>query len=423
MTAGEAIGRLPRTGALWLHHAVMDPKALCRELTAQRERFDRLRIFHKLRLGGVDFTQPGYEKYFLDNPMFCGPNVREALTEGRADFTPVFFHETPKLIRTGRIPCDAMFVQVTPPDSHGYCSLGASIDYSLQAARTAKFVIAQINKNVPRTLGETFMHISDFDCIVEADDELYEVPPPPIGDEEKAIGANCASLIEDGCTLQLGIGGIPDAVMLFLDSKKDLGIHSEMIADGTLSLYGKGVINNSKKSENKGRMTVAFLMGTKKLYEWAHNNPAIELKPVDYTNHPMTIMRQTRPIAINSAIEIDLQGQVVSEAMGLRQYSGTGGQVDFVRGCAMAEGGKAIIAIPSSTVRRDGTRISKIVPFITQGAPVTTSRVDVDFVVTEQGIAELKGRSLRQRARALIEIAHPDFRGELRAEYNKRFVD
>ena len=423
VTAAEAISKLPVSGSLWLHHAIMEPKTLVRELVEQRERFDRLRVCYMVRNGGIDITEPGYEKYFIANPHFAGANSRLALAEGRADYTPSFFHELPKLIRTGRVACDAVLVQVSPPDSEGNCSMGASIDYTMQAVHTAKTVVAQVNKNAPRTLGDSFLNVADFDYIVEADDELYEIVPPSIGDEEKAIGANCASLVEDGCTLQLGIGGIPDAVMLFLDSKKDLGIHSEMVSDGTLALYEKGVINNSKKSDSQGKMTVTFLMGTKKLYEWAHENPGLEMRPVDYVNHPMTIMRQTRPVAVNSAIEIDLQGQVVAEAMGLKQFSGTGGQVDFMRGCAMADGGKAIIAMPSSTVKKDGTRISKIVPFVALGAPVTTSRVDVDFVVTENGIAELKGRSLRERARALIGIAHPDFRAELHAEYNKRFVD
>jgi len=422
-TVEDAISRLPVSGALWLHHTVMEPKILVRELVAQRERFDRLRVLHLVRHGDVDIAAPGLEKYFVDNPIFSGANSRAALAEGRADFTPCFFHEVPILIRTGRLPCDAMLVQVSPPDAHGYCSMGGSVDHSLQAVRTAKTVIAQVNRNVPRTLGEGFLHISEFDCIVEADDEIYEVMPPHIGDEEKAIGANCASLVEDGCTLQLGIGGIPDAVMLFLDGKKDLGIHSEMISDGTLELFGKGVINNSKKSENRGKIIVTFIMGTKKLYEWVQDNHAFEMRPVDYVNHPTTIMRQSRPVGVNSAIEIDLHGQVVAEAMGLRQFSGTGGQVDFVRGCAMAEGGKSIIAMPSSTVKKDGTRISKIVPFLSHGAPVTTTRVDVDYVVTDFGIAMMKGRSLRQRAKSLIEIAHPDFRADLRAEYNKRFVD
>ena len=423
-TAADAISRLPASGALWLHHAVMEPKTLVNELVAQHERFDRLNVYHMVRnKTEVDITRPGYEANFLNNAVFCGANSRAAFAEGRADYTPIFFHEMPKQIRTGRVPCDAILLQVSPPDAHGYCYLGASVDYSLQAARTAKTVIAQISKRTPRVLGDSVMHLSEFDYIIETDDEPYEITPPAIGDEEKAIGEYCASLVEDGCTMQLGIGAIPDAVILFLDGKKDLGVHSEMISDGTLALFEKGVINNSRKSENLGRMTVTFLMGTKKLYDFADNNPAIEIKPVDYVNHPVTVMRQTKPVGINSAIEVDLQGQVVSEAIGLRQFSGVGGQVDFVRGCSMADDGKSIIAMPSSTLKKDGTRLSKIVPFVMQGAPVTTTRVDVDFVITENGIAELKGRSLRQRAKALIEIAHPDFRAELRAEYNKRFID
>ena len=422
-TAAEAISRLPSTGTLVLHHAVMEPKTLVKELISQRERFKKLRVFHMVRNGGVDITEPGYEEYFVDYTIFCGANSRLAMSEGRGDYIPMFFYELPILIRNGTIPCDAALVTVSPPDSHGYCSLGASVDYTLQAVRSAKTVVAEVNKNAPRTYGDGFVHISEFECIVEAEDDLYEITPPAIGDEEKAIGAGCASLIEDGCTLQLGIGGIPDAVMLFLDGKKDLGIHSEMISDGTLSLFEKGVINNSKKSLGKGKMTVTFLMGTKKLYDWVHANPAVEVLAVDYVNHPRNVMRQNKPVGVNSCIEIDLQGQVVSDSIGLRQFSGTGGQVDFVRGCAMAEDGKSIIAMPSSVLKKDGTRISKIVPFVTLGAAVTTSRNDVDYIVTEQGVARLKGKSLRERAKALIEIAHPDFRADLKNEYNKRFVD
>jgi 4-hydroxybutyrate CoA-transferase len=422
VTAEEAISRIHKSANVWLHHAVMEPKALVRALVRERERFERLRVFHMVRLGGVDITEPGYEPYFIDNPLFSGANSRAALAEGRADFTPCFFYEVPGLIRSGRTPCDAALVQVGPPDAHGYCSLGASVDYAVQMIRSASLVIAQVNRNAPRTLGDCFVHISEFDHIVEADEELYEITPPAIGDTEKAIGSNCADLIEDGDTLQLGIGGIPDAVMLFLEHKKDLGIHSEMISDGTLALFEKGVINNSMKSENRGKMTVTFLMGTKRLYEFAHDNPAVDMRPVDYVNHPAAIMRQYKPAAVNSAIEVDLQGQVVAEAMGLRQFSGTGGQVDFVRGCAMADGGKAIIAMPSVTVKKDGTMLSKIVPFLTQGAPVTTSRTDVDYVVTEQGVCALKGKSLRRRAEALISVAHPAFRDELLFEFKKRFI-
>ena len=424
VTAAEAISKLPRSGALWLHHAVMEPKTLVNELVAQHERFDRLNVYHMVRnKPEPDITLPGMEKYFLNNAVFCGANSRAAFAEGRMDYTPMFFFDMPIQIRRGFVPVDAILLQLSPPDAHGYCYMGASVDCSMQAARSAGLVIAQISDKTPHVFGESVLHLSELDYITEANDDLYEIGPPLIGDEEKAIGAYCAELIEDGSTLQLGIGGIPDAVALSLDKKKDLGIHSEMISEGTLALFEKGVINNSKKSENRGRMTVTFLMGTTKLYDFCDSNHAIEIRPVDYVNHPVTIMRQYKPVGVNSAIEVDLMGQVVSEAIGPRQFSGCGGQVDFVRGCSMAEDGKAIIAINSSTVKKDGTRISKIVPNITPGAPITTSRMDVNYVVTEYGIAPMRGRSLRQRAKALIEIAHPDFRADLRAEYNKRFKD
>jgi len=422
MTKEEAIALLPKSGTVVLHHAVMEPQTLVREMVNQRERFDHLHVFHMVRNGGVDITTPGYEQYFEDDMIFAGANSRAALAAGIADYRPCFFYELPIQIRNGKIPCDAFMAQVCPPDKHGFCSLGASVDYSLQALRTAKTVIAQINPRAPRAFGNCFVHVSEFDAIVEVEEDLYTIRPLEIGDEEKQIGANCASLIEDGCTLQLGIGGIPDAVMLFLDNKKDLGIHSEMISDGTLALYERGVINNSKKTENAGKMTVTFLMGTEKLYNFVHDNPVVDMHPVDYVNHPTVIMRQYKPVSVNSAIEVDFMGQVAAESIGLNQFSGTGGQVDFIRGCTMAEGGRAIIAMPSSTVKKDGTRLSKIVPFLKEGAAVTTLRTDVDTIVTEQGVAELKGKTLRERAKALIAVAHPDFRADLMKEYNRRFV-
>jgi 4-hydroxybutyrate CoA-transferase len=276
---------------------------------------------------------------------------------------------------------------------------------------------------MPRTFGDGFVHVSEFTHIVEAEDELYEVAPPKITEVEEKIGEHCASLIEDGSTLQLGIGGIPDAVMKFLGDKKDLGIHSEMIADGTIDLFEKGAITGKHKTTNKGKMTVTFLMGTRKLYDFAHNNPALEVKPVDYVNHPAVIMQQYKMVSINSAIQVDLQGQVCAEALGLNQFSGVGGQVDFIRGVSMGDDGKAIIAMPSVTIKKDGTMISKIVPFLDEGAPITTSRNDIDYVVTEYGIAELKAKTLKERAKNLIDIAHPDVRDSLIAEYEKRFND
>jgi 4-hydroxybutyrate CoA-transferase len=380
-------------------------------------------IHHMVRLGPVDYATPGLEKNFRVEPWFSGINARAAISEGRGDFAPVFFHEVPILIRAGRLGCDVCLVSVSPPDANGYVSTGVSVDYTRQAVKSAGYVVAQVNPRMPRTFGDSFLHVTEIDAFVEAEDELFEVAPPKISDVERAIGRNCASLVENGSTLQLGIGAIPDAVMLFLKDKKDLGIHSEMIADGTLELYNSGVINNSMKSENRGKMTVTFLMGTRALYDFAHDNPAIEVRPVDYVNHPITISRQSKMVCINSAMQVDLMGQVNAEAIGFNQFSGVGGQVDFVRGASMADGGKSVIAMPSVTVKKDGTVISKIVSFLDTGAPVTTSRCDVDYVVTEHGIAEMKGKSLRQRAKNLIGIAHEDSRDALKDEFEKRFKE
>jgi 4-hydroxybutyrate CoA-transferase len=420
-TADEAVRRIPSGSTVHLAHCVGEPTVLIQAMIAAAEQYRDLTIRHMVRLGPVDFTAPGLEKHFRVNPIFAGGNCREAIAAGRGDFTPMYFHELPINIRNGKVPCDVCLAQVSPPDKNGFVSLGTSVDYTLQAIRTAGLAIAQVNRNMPRTMGEGLISISEFDCIVEADQDLYESAPPVIGDTEKAIGEYCASLIEDGSTLQLGIGAIPDAVMLFLTGKKDLGIHSEMISDGTLALYEAGVITGMKKSEHVGKMVVTFLMGTRALYDFVDDNPAVEVLPVDYVNHPMVIARQHKMVCINSAIQVDFMGQVDAEAMGPRQYSGVGGQVDFIRGAAMGTDGKAIIAMPSVTVKKDGTKISKIVPLLDAGAPVTTNRMDVDYVVTEYGIAALKAKSLRERARALIGIAHPDVRGELTEEFERRY--
>jgi 4-hydroxybutyrate CoA-transferase len=422
-SAAEAVGRIENGSHVVLAHSVGEPPALTRAMMECADRYENVTIHHMVRLGPVDYATPGLEKNFRVEPWFGGANSRAALTEGRGDFAPVFFHEVPILIRAGRLGCDVCLVCVSPPDANGFVSTGVSVDYTHQAVRSAKYVIAQVNPRMPRTLGESFMHVTEFDAFVEAEDELFEVAPPRITDVERAIGEHCASLVENGSTLQLGIGGIPDAVMLFLKDKKDLGLHSEMIADGTLELFNSGVINNSMKSENRGRMTVTFLMGTRALYDFAHDNPAVEVRPVDYVNHPITISRQYKMVCINSAMQADLMGQVNAEAIGFNQFSGVGGQVDFVRGAAMSEGGKSVIAMPSVTVKKDGTTISKIVPFLDTGAPVTTSRCDIDYIVTEYGIAELKGKSLRLRAKHLIEIAHPDVRDSLKDEFEKRFKE
>ncbi len=421
-TPEEAVKHIKSGDTVVFAHCVGEPTALVEAMIKGADQYENVEVKHMVSLGSGGYTQPGMEKHFRANPMFVSGNVRCSIEEGRGDFTPAFFHEVPKLIREGKLKCDVAMAQVTPPDEDGYCSLGTSVDYTWQAIKTAKLVLVQVNDQLPRTFGDK-VHVDDFDWIVEASTPLYETKPPKITEVEEKIGSYCASLIEDGSTLQLGIGGIPDAVMLFLDDKKDLGIHSEMISDGTLALYEKGVITGKYKNFDQGKMTVTFLMGSRKLYDFAHENPAVELRPVDYTNHPAVIMKQHKMVSINSAIQVDLQGQVVAEAMGLRQFSGVGGQVDFVRGVAMGEDGKAIIAMPSVTVKKDGTMISKIVAFVDHGAPITTSRNDVDYVITEYGIAPLKGKSLRERARNLINIAHPSVREELAQEFERRFFE
>jgi 4-hydroxybutyrate CoA-transferase len=309
-------------------------------------------------------------------------------------------------------------LQCSPPDEHGYVSLGVSVDYTKGAAENSQLVIAQVNKNMPRTLGDSFLHVTKIGCLVEIDAPIIELAPPKITDVERAIGENVAKLIRDGDTLQLGIGAIPDAVLLFLKEKNDLGIHTEMFSDGVVELVEAGVITNKAKTLHRGQSVATFLMGTRRLYDYVDNNPAVAMYPVDYVNDPYVIAKNDNLVSINSCVQIDIMGQVVSTSAGLRQISGVGGQIDFVRGANMSKGGRAIMAMPSTTGKG---KISKIVPFLDQGSAVTTSRNDVNYVVTEFGVAQLRGKSLRKRAEALIEIAHPDFREELRAEFRRRY--
>lgn len=372
---------------------------------------------HMVAMGSAPYCQPGMEKHFRHNALFVGGSTRKAVEEGRADYTPCFFHEAPKFFREGILPVDVVFLQVSEPDENGNCSLGISVDYTQPAAEVAKLKIAQVNKNMPYTYGNG-INLKDIDYIVEKDEPLIELQPPKIGETEHKIGEYVASLIHDGDTLQLGIGAIPDAVLSFLGDKKDLGIHSEMFSDGVVDLANKGVITNAKKTIDPGKFVSCFLMGTKKLYDFVNHNPDVLIKPVDYTNDPFVVAKIDNIISINSAMQVDLMGQVNAEMIGYKQFSGVGGQVDFVRGASRAKGGKAIIAMPSTAAHG---KISKIVPLLDEGAAVTTSRNDVDYVVTEFGIAHLKGATLRQRAIALIKIAHPDFREGLIAEFEKRF--
>ena len=358
------------------------------------------------------------KEHFRHNAGFAGPNTRLAIQEDRADFTPCFFYEVPRFFRDGTIPVDVAVVHLSRPDKQGRCSFGVSCDYTKPAAEAASVVIAEINDRMPYVNGDNFIHISKLDRIVETSFPIYETAKPTIGEVEKAIGRHCASLIKDGATLQLGIGGIPEAVLTCLKDKKNLGIHTEMFSDGVMELVESGVINGSCKTLHPGKLVATFLMGSQRLYDFVDRNPMVELYPVDYVNDPRIIAQNRNMVSVNSCIEIDLFGQVCSEMIGKRQFSGTGGQVDYVRGASMSEGGISIMAMPSTAA---GGKISRIVPYLAEGAAVTTTRNDVDYVVTEYGIAPLKGRSLRKRAEALIAIAHPDFRESLTEEFFKRF--
>ena len=415
-TAEEAVTHIKSGDRVVVAHACGEPSYLLDAMVANASAYRDVELVHMVAMGKGDYCKPEYAENFRHNAIFVGGSSREAVADGRADFTPSFFFEVPRLFST-TMPVDVALVMVTPPDENGMCSLGVSVDYTQEAVKQAKLVIAQINPQMPWTGPNSLVSVKDLDVIVEHDAPLIELKPGKIGEIEKAIGEHCASLVPDGATLQLGIGAIPDAVLLFLKDKKDLGIHSEMFSDGVVELAEAGVITNAKKSLNPGKFVVAFLMGTKRLYDFVNHNPDVDMRPVDYVNHPLVVAQNDNLISINSCVQVDLMGQVASETVGSKQISGVGGQVDFVRGASAAKGGVSIIAMPS-TVKG---KISKIVPLLDEGAAVTTSRNDVDYIVTEYGVAHLKGETLRQRARNLIAIAHPDFRDELKAEFEKRF--
>lgn len=387
-------------------------------LAEHREDYNNVHIYHMLTLGEGNYMKPECYGHFRHVTNFIGANSRQALQDKQADFLPCFFNEVPKLLGES-IPCDVAVVTLSHPDENGYCSFGVSCDYAKAAATKAKIVIGEMNDQLPFTHGdENKIHVDDIDYLVPCSYPVPEIPNPTIREVEKRIGENCASLIKDGACLQLGIGAIPDAVLLFMNEKKDLGIHTEMFSDGVVELVKAGVINNSKKNIHKGKLISGFIMGTRKVYDFIDNNPDVELYPIDYVNNPYVIGQIDNMVSINSCIEVDLMGQVASETMGYKQFSGTGGQVDFVRGAALSKGGISIMAMPSTAAK--GT-VSRIVPILAEGAAVTTSRNDVDYVVTEYGVAKMKGNTLRERARQLIAIAHPDFREELQKEFNKRF--
>ncbi|MDR1875679.1 MAG: hypothetical protein LBQ90_11790 [Synergistaceae bacterium] len=413
----EAVTHIRSGDRVVVTHAVGEPSALLDAMVENAEQYENVEIIHMIAMGGAKYCQPGMEKHFRHNSLFLGGSTRKAIEEGRGDFTPVYFSEVPDLLRTKLHP-NVVLMHLSSPDEHGFCSLGVSVDYTKPAAEVADIRIAQINKHMPRTMGDSFIHVSRLDYIVEHDTPLIELPPPEISEVERAIGKNCASLVQDGDTLQLGIGAIPDAVLLSLKDKHDLGIHSEMVSDGVVELVEAGVITNKRKTLFPGKSVITFLMGTRRLYDYAHDNPAVQMMPVDFVNNPAVIAQNDNLVSINSCVQVDLFGQVVSTSVGLRQISGVGGQVDFVRGANLSKNGRTIMAMPSTA---QGGKVSKIVPLIDTGAAVTTSRYDVNYVVTEHGVAQLKFRTLRERARELINIAHPDFRASLIQEFEKRF--
>lgn len=415
-TAEEAVKQIKSGNRVVVGHACGEPVYLIDKMVANAEAYHDVEIVHMVAMGKAAYCAPGMEAHFRHNSLFVGGTSREAVASGRGDFTPCFFSEIPKLFHT-TLPVDVAMIQVAPPDENGNVSLGVSVDYTLAAVKAAKLVIAQVNPQMPFTHGGAVIPLTDIDVLVEYDQPIIELAPPKIGEVERAIGEHCASLVRDGDTLQLGIGAIPDAVLLFLKGKKDLGIHSEMFSDGVVELCEAGVITNQKKTLKPGKFEVAFLMGTRRLYDFVDHNPDVLLDPVDYVNDPFVIAQNDNLVSINSCVQVDLMGQVASESIGLKQISGTGGQVDFVRGASGSKGGRSIMAMPSTA--KGG--ISKIVAFLDEGATVTTCRNDVEYVVTEYGVAHLRGETLRQRARNLIAIAHPDAREALKEEFQRRF--
>ncbi len=410
VTPEKALQVVESSMRVYIHPGCAEPEVLVRALIARAPELKDVEIVHMMTLGNAEYVRPEMEGHFRHNAIFIGPNVREAVNEGRADYTPVFLGEVESLFENGRLPLDVVLLQVSPPDAHGFCSLGVGIDATLTAAKTAQHVIAQVNDQMPRTYGDSFLHVNDFEAIVEASHPLCELPRAEIQDVHRAIARNVASLIEDGATLQLGIGGLPDAVLPELAGLRDLGVHTEMVSDNVIPLIESGVINGRRKTIHPRKIILGFVLGTKELFDYVNENPLFEFHPTAYTNDPFLIRQNDRMVAINSALEVDLTGQVCADSLGTYFYSGIGGQVDFLRGAAGSRGGKPIVALPATAKRG---AISRIVPVLTPGAGVVTSRGLTHYVVTEYGVASLHGKTVRERAEALIQIAHPSFREEL----------
>ena len=413
----KAVGVVRSGDRVYIHSAAAAPQRLVGALSARGDELRGVEITHLHTEGPAPYADPALAEAFHTTSLFVGANVRDAVARGQADYVPVFLSEVPNLFSSGAMPLDVALIQVSPPDRHGYCSLGVSVEATRAAVHAARTVVAQINPQMPRTHGDGLLHISNIDLGVQVDAPIAEVQPVPLTDAARAIGRHCADLIEDGATLQMGIGAIPDAVLGALGQHRNLGIHTEMFSDGALPLIAKGIINGEAKRTHPGKIVASFVLGTRALYDFVDDNPLVALLDVAYVNDTAVIRRNPRVTAINSAVEVDLTGQVCADSIGTRQYSGVGGQMDFIRGASLSSGGKPIIALPSTTTAGR----SRIVPNLQAGAGVVTTRAHVHYVVTEFGVAYLYGRNLRERARALIEIAHPDHREELEEAAFARF--
>lgn len=420
-TAEEAVSHIRRGQRVFIGSGAAEPQALVAALAARGDDLADNQLIHIRSLGVAPYTESKFSDKFRYNTFFIGDNVRDAVSEGLADYTPIFLSEAPHLFRTGRAPIDVALIQVTPPDAHGYCSYGVSVDIVKSAAESARVVYAEINPQMPRTLGDSFIHLRDIDLVIENDTPIFEWEHITPDETARRIGKHIAELVEDGATLQMGIGTIPDSVLYELSDRKNLGIHSEMFSDGIMQLIEQGVVTGARKTLHRGKVVSSFALGTRQLYNFIHDNPMFEFYPNEYSNDPFVIAQNAKMVAINSALEVDLTGQVCSDSLGTYFYSGIGGQVDFIRGAARSEGGKPIIALPS-TVWVNGKRESRITSVLKLGAGVVTSRGDVHYVVTEFGAVNLHGLSIRERALALIHIAHPDFRDALMRDARERHL-
>ncbi len=412
-TAEDAVKTIKSGDTIYIQSHAACPERVVDAMVKRADSLENVKIVHLITFSKAEYAKPEYAGSFTAHSLFIGPNVREAVNAGRADYVPIFLSEIPSLLESRQLPIDVCFLTVSPPDSHGLCSYGTSVDCTFAARKHARVVIAEVNKQMPRTLGRSFVHVSKLDHIIEVDRPLQELIPAIPSAEEEDLGRFVAELVDDEATIQLGIGAIPNAVLKFLGGKKNLGVHSEMLSDGIVDLIEQGVVTNDAKTVLPGKVAVSLVIGTKRLYDFFDNNPLVEFQTCDFINDPFVVSRNHRMTAINSALQIDLTGQVGSDSIGNYLYSGFGGQIDFVRGASRSKGGKAIIVMPSTA---KGGTISRITACLSAGSGVVTTRADVHYVVTEYGVAQLWGRTLKERVRALINIAHPKFRESLQAE-------